>query len=93
MTILAWINQQTNVCDRCSLDDRQPSEIEIPGYFLIDLEKTTAVDWVWDSTLSDWVAVEGIGNGGIGDIYENGKLVQPKPPMPIQPTTSGTQDV
>lgn len=38
MTILAWINEQTNICDNTTLDDRPASEIHIDGYLILDLE-------------------------------------------------------
>jgi hypothetical protein len=38
MTTLAWINEQTNICDNVSLDDRPASEIQIPGYLMLDLD-------------------------------------------------------
>lgn len=38
MTILAWINEQTNICENTSLDDRPASEIQIDGYLMLDLE-------------------------------------------------------
>ena len=93
MTILAWINNQTNICENISSDDRSASEISIPGYQLIDLEQTLAVDWSWDGT--EWVMKDAdIGEGGIGDTYENGKLIKSKPTeSPSQPVTSGTQEI
>jgi hypothetical protein len=34
------------------------------------------------------------GEGGIGDLYENGKLIKPKPAdPPAQPVTTGTQEL
>lgn len=38
MTTLAWINNQTNICDNVSLDDRLASEIQIDGYLIFDLD-------------------------------------------------------
>lgn len=72
MTILAWINEQTNVCENTTLDPRPASEIQIPGYLMLDLEA--------------------IGGGGIGDVWDGTKLIDP--PIPEdQPVTSGTQEL
>lgn len=38
MTALAWINEQTNVCENTTTDPRPASEIQIDGYLIIDLE-------------------------------------------------------
>ena len=80
MTLLAIIDSTTNKCVNVSSDDRDISEIEIPApFFVINLETTIAIDWVFDESISDYVQVEGIGNGGIGDDWDGTKLVQPKP--------------
>ena len=77
---IAIINMQTNICENISADDRPLEEIHIPGpYFVIDLDSTSAIDWVWDETKQIWIAVEGMGNGGIGDVWDGSKLVAPKP--------------
>lgn len=97
------INKQTNVVENYIVwggdqDVWQPPET----HFLIPAETTKAIDWIWDEALLDWVAVEGIGNGGIGDVWDGEKVSQVKPirnpnapiePSPNQPTTSGTQEL
>lgn len=52
MTILAWINEKTNVCDLCSLDPRPASEFQIPGYLILDLEAIGGggIGDIWDGT-------------------------------------------
>lgn len=52
MTIIAWINQQTNVCENTSLDDRPASKIQVDGYLMLDLEKIGGggIGDVWDGT-------------------------------------------
>jgi hypothetical protein len=37
MTMLAWINEQTMVCENVSLDDRPTPEIKVSGYLILDL--------------------------------------------------------
>lgn len=96
MTILAWINNQTNICENTSYDIRPASEIQIEGYTIIDLDQTESVGWEWDATIDDYVMVaQNLGEGGINDTYVNGKLVEPKPTTkPIQqPVTTGTEEV
>lgn len=50
MTILAWINEQTNVCDNTTLDDRPASDFHIDGYLILDLEAIGGggVGDIWD---------------------------------------------
>lgn len=94
MTTLAIINTQTMICENVSTDPRPASEIQIPGYIVLNLEQTPSAGWEWNGT--EWVMIdENLGEGGIGDTYENGKLVEPKPadPPQDQPTTSGTQEI
>lgn len=52
MTVLAWINEQTNVCDNTTLDPRPASEIQIPGYLILDLEAIGGggIGDIWDGT-------------------------------------------
>lgn len=83
MTILAWINEQNSVCENVSSDPRPAADITLPGYLIIDLEATPAVGWQWDEATNDYVQIDqNLGEGGIGDTFENGKLVEPKPEAP-----------
>lgn len=92
MTTLAWINAQTSVCENVSLDSRPASEVNVPGYLIVDLTQTPSARWVWNADTQEWVMEdEGIGYGWIGDVYENGKLVTPKPAD--QPVNQGTQEL
>lgn len=79
MTILALINNQTNICENVSSDERPANEIIIQGYTVLDLEQTPVINWSWNETLNDFEEVESIGNGGIGFTYTNGKLIANKP--------------
>lgn len=83
MTILALINNQTNICENVSLDTRPVNEITIAGYTVLDLEQISVITWDWNEELNDYEQVESIGNGGIGFVYTDGKLVQVKPEKPI----------
>jgi hypothetical protein len=90
MTQLALINNITNICENVTSDNRSANEINIQGYTVLDLDNTSAITWTFNETLNDFEKFEGIGNGGIGFIYTDGKLVQVKPAIPVnskQPTT------
>ena len=96
MTQLALINNITNICENVTSDNRSAHEINIQGYTVLDLEKTPVITWNWNEELKDFDEVENIGDGGIGFIYTDGKLVQVKPDKPIsteQPTTSGIEEI
>ena len=79
MTTLALINNQTNICDNVSIDNREANVINIEGYTILDLDNTTVINWNWNESLNDFEEVQSIGNGGIGFTYVNGKLVSNKP--------------
>jgi hypothetical protein len=96
MTKLALINNITNICENISSDDRQANEINIEGYTVLDLDNTLTINWNWNEFLNDYEKVESIGDGGIGFIYTDGKLVAVKPSISVsneQPTTTGTEEI
>jgi len=95
MTKLAIINNITKICENISSDDRQANEINIEGYTVLDLDNTSTITWSFNETLKDFEQFEGIGNGEIGFIYTDGKLVQVKPALPInkQHTNTGLEDI
>ena len=96
MTKLAIINNITNICENVTSDNRPANEINIEGYTVLDLEQTPVINWNWNESLNDYEEVENIGNGGIGFVYTEGKLVAVKPteiPQTQQPTTTGTEEI
>ena len=93
MTQLAIINNITKICENVSSDTRTANEINIEGYTVLDLNNTSVINWKWNESLNDYEEVESIGNGGIGFIYTDGKLIAVKPAIPVQPTTSGTEEI
>lgn len=96
MTQLALINNITNICENVTSDNRPANEINIEGYTVLDLDNTLTITWSWNEELKDFEQFENIGNGGIGFIYIDGKLVAVKPDIPIiskQPTTSGIEEI
>jgi len=96
MTRLAIINNITNICENVSSDTRPANEIIIEGYTVLDLDQTSVIHWNWNETLNDFEEIEIIGDGGIGYIYFNGKLITPKPEKPVkqeQPKTTGIEEI
>ena len=96
MTKLAIINNITNICENVTSDTRPANQINIEGYTVLDLEQTPVINWNWNESLNDYEEVENIGNGGIGFVYIEGKLVAVKPteiPQTQQPTTTGTEEI
>ena len=93
MTQLAIINNITNICENVTSDNRPANEITIEGYTVLDLEKTPVITLTFNESLNDFDEVQNIGDGGIGFIYTDGKLVQEKPAIPQQPTTSGIEEI
>lgn len=96
MTQLALINNITNICENVTSDNRPANEINIQGYTVLDLDYTSVINWNWNESLNNYEEFESIGNGGIGFIYTNGKLVALKPTeitQNQQPTTSGTEEI
>jgi hypothetical protein len=90
MTQLALINNITKICENVSSDNRPANQINIQGYTVLDLEQTPVITWSWNETLNDFEQFENIGNGGIGFIYTDGKLVQVKPAIPEE-TNNNTE--
>lgn len=96
MTQLAIINNITNICENVTSDNRPANEINIEGYTVLDLNNISTITWTFNETLNDFEQFEGIGNGGIGFVYTEGKLIAVKPDKPVnseQPTTSGTEEI
>ena len=93
MTQLALINNITNICENVTSDNRPANEIIIEGYTVLDLSNTSVINWSFNESLNDYEEVKSIGDGGIGFIYTDGKLVAVKPAIPEQPTTSGIEEI
>lgn len=92
MTTFLLINESTLVCENVSTDDRPASEIKLPGYLVLDSDKTECFSWKWNGT--EWVKFSlGFSQGSISCVYENGVLVAPKPEDPVQPIAGGTQEL
>lgn len=90
------INKETNIVENnISLNDI--NDYQVPEtHILIPVETTPALDWVWNEDISEWVYIESIGNGGIGDVWDGTKVSQIKPEkliLPEQPATSGIEEI
>ena len=77
------INKNTNIVDNCISWNGDTSTWQPPEtHIAVPAETTPAIDWVWDAAAQDCVAVEGVGNGGIGDVWDGQKLIAVKPTQP-----------
>lgn len=56
---------------------------------------TLALVWLWDQAISDWVLAQEMGQGQIGFTWNGTEFVtnEQKPQPPVQPTTTGTQEL
>lgn len=83
------VNKDTNVVENYIAWDGNTKVWQPPEtHFVVPAETTPAVDWVWSEETLEWIAVEGIGNGGIGDVWDGQKVSQVKPiDPPEQPIT------
>lgn len=81
MSKYAIINKQTNVCENICMDERPIEQIPMPEtHFLIDILKVPNVDWIYNRETMQWYTLDSFGQGGIDDIWDGEKLIQPKPP-------------
>jgi hypothetical protein len=89
------VNETTSVCDNVCLWDGNPNTWQPPsGYLMLVQATTPAKDWVWDSAAKQW-NLEVIGVGSIGFNWDGTYLVtnEPMPPVPVQPTVTGAQEL
>jgi hypothetical protein len=93
MTQLAIINNITKICENVSTDTRSANEINIQGYTVLNLDNISVITWIWNKQLKDFEQFESIGNGGIGFIYTDGKLVQVKPEKPVNSEQTLSLDI
>jgi hypothetical protein len=88
------INESTNVVDNICEWDGNLDTWQPPANTLMLVQTTTpAMVWVLNQDQTDYVLTEMIGQGQIGFTW-NGTVCttnQPKPAIPVQPTTQGTQ--
>lgn len=88
------INESTNVVDNVCFWDGDTNTWQPPSNTLMLIQATTpAIIWELNSEGTDYVLVEVMGVADIGFIW-NGTVCttnQPKPTIPTQPQTTGTQ--
>lgn len=91
------INESTNVVDNISEWDGNPNTWQPPANTLMLVQATTpAMIWeavIVDGKITDYVLAEQIGDADIGFTWNGTACVtnEPKPAIPVQPTTQGTQ--
>jgi hypothetical protein len=90
------INESTNIVDNVCVWDSDPNTWTPPPNYLMLVQGTTpALIWELNEDNTDWVLKEELGEGQIGFTWDGTKCVtnEPKPPPPVQPVTSGTQEL
>jgi hypothetical protein len=79
MTTLALVNIETNICENVTLDDRPASEIQVPGFLVLDLITTPSRAWSFNKDSNSYEAVDAVGEGGIDCTWDGTRLIHPKP--------------
>jgi len=90
------INESTNVVDNICLWDGNTNTWQPPTDTLMLIQATTPVlVWELNADKTDYVLGEQIGVGAIGFTWDGTVLTtnQPKPVIPVQPVTEGTQNL
>lgn len=90
------INESTNIVENvCVWDGNSNTWTPPSGYLMLVQATTPAVIWEVNEDNTDYVLTEEMGQGQIGFTWDGTKCVtnEPKPPAPVQPVTSGTQEV
>lgn len=90
------INESTNIVENVSVWDGNPNTWTPPaGYLMIVQATTPAIVWELNENKTDYVLTEELGLGQIGFTWDGTKCVtnESKPPAPVQPVTSGTQEI
>ena len=90
------INQSTNTVENVCLWDGNPNTWQPPaGYLMLVQATTMALVWVWDKPIDDYVLGQEMGGGQIGFNWNGTECVtnEPKPAKPVQPQTTGAQDL
>ncbi|NBR23315.1 MAG: hypothetical protein EBU08_05970 [Micrococcales bacterium] len=80
------INTSNNIVENAVVWDGNTETWQPPsGFIALDLETTPSVEWEWNADLNDWVPVDMVGTGSIGDSWDGQKSNAPKPPPPPPP--------
>ena len=88
------INESTNVVDNVCEWDGNPDTWQPPANTLMLVQLTTpAMIWGLNADKTDYVLVQEIGQGQIGFTWDGTVCTtnQPKPEVPQQPVSEGTQ--
>jgi hypothetical protein len=77
------INTSNNIVENAVVWDGNTETWQPPsGFTALDLETTPSIEWEWNADLNDWVPVDMVGTGSIGDSWDGQKSNAPKPPPP-----------
>lgn len=90
------INNQSNIVENICVWDGNLQTWTPPNNYLLLVQKTTpAKIWIYSNSIQDYELQTVIGEGQIGFVWNGVECVtnEPKPQPPIQPATSGTQEV
>lgn len=90
------INESTNVVDNiCVWDGNTQTWTPPPNYLMLVQSTTIALIWQLNEENTDYVLVPLEGAASIGFTWNGSECVtnEPKPEVPVQPVTSGTQEL
>lgn len=90
------INQTTNTVENVCVWDGNTQTWTPPADYLMLVQATTpTLVWMWDKLINDYVLAQEVGQAQIGFLWNGTECVtnEPKPQPPVQPATSGTQEV
>lgn len=92
------VNKDTNICDNVCLWDGNPDTWTPPANYLMLVQAITPSKiWSYDTETSQWVLIEGIGEGGIDFSWDGTFLISPTPTETTpkisvyNPISTGTQ--
>jgi len=77
------INTSNNTVENAVAWDGNTETWQPPsGFIALDAEVTPSIEWEWSTDANDWVPVDMVGTGSIGDSWDGQKSNSPKPPPP-----------
>lgn len=86
------VNKQTNIADNQTFWDGNTSVWSPPSTHLAIPQATTiGTYWKYEKDLKDYVEVDHMGQGSIGDTWDGTKFRAPKPDLPEQPVSTGLE--
>ena len=78
------VNTSNNIVENAVLWDGNTETWQPPsGYLTLELDSTISVEWEWSAEANDWLPVDVVGAGAIGELWDGQKLISPKPEAPV----------